>query len=76
MCSPCSMVCPDVREMSALFSGVSRIWRCVRLVCWYDLNIAEFSPSLLVSGMLWCVVLVFGCVQNVSVSLPCFPVCP
>ena len=85
---PCLLLCQECCDVFTLLPGVSRRSRdvrlcflvcpgfgSVRLVCWYDQNVAVFSPSLLVSGILWCVGLVFGCVQNVSVSLPCFLVC-
>ena len=69
VCLPCLVVCPEYCVVSVLFpfvstvfSGMSRVLRCVRLVSG-------------VSEVLRCFRLVFWCIKNVVVCPPCFLVC-
>ena len=71
VCPLCFLVCSDFLNVSSLFSGVSRMWRCVR----YAQSVAVLTPWFLVSGMLRRVRLVSCCFQNVAVFQSCFLVC-
>ena len=75
-CPPCFLVGPDFYGVSALFSGGSRLWQCVRFVFWWVQTFAVCPPCFLVRqeccglsvlftgvcSMLRCVRLVYWCV--------------
>ena len=71
VCPLCFLVCSDFLNVSSLFSGLSRMWRCVR----YAQSVAVLAPCFLVSGMLRRVRLVSWCFQNIAVFQSCFLVC-
>ena len=81
---------PGSRKVSALFPGVSRLSRCVRLVFWCFQTVVLCPLCFLLCGecdglsalfcdvsrMWWCVRLVFWCDQNVVVCPSFLMVCP
>ena len=83
VCPPCILVYPEFflvgsecRGMSALFSGVSRVSRCVRLVS--DVSRLFSGVSRVLSGVSRasrCVRLVLWRVQSVVLCPPCFLLC-
>ena len=83
VCPLCLLVFSECWDVSALISGVTRMWSCARLVLWCVQDVAVFRPYFMVcperrgvSALFSGLSAFFPSFSSVAICLPCFPMCP